>query len=231
LTDNRAPLESRYAPGQSDRAPYPEVRMAAVAARLSESQVLILQALAKAGAAGLTRDQITAKAGVAPTAGNVGPVFAHLKDTFPESLTARGLVQVAKRPDEQTTWEITAKGLSVADKYRARKKVDAAKVPPKTLDPVVKKFLPTRAYGLELWTDDDLKEVRSQLGADHADLPLTALRQQIVNRRKQGAFADKSEGRRRAIERVLKDFGLGGRVHDGFLSEEQVAALEAMLDG
>ncbi len=200
----------------------PEVRMATAAksaVRLNDSQVLILQALAKIpiGSPGLTRAAIVEKTGAVVNAGNIGPAFKSVLENYPESLYGLGFVKPVQMPESDLTWEATMKGRAVSERYKGA-----------TLDPVVRKFIPTRTYGLELYTDDDLKEIRSALGDEHATLPLVSLRQQIVNRRKQGSYADRSEYAKKAAARTLREFGMVGTVFAGLLTEDQVAKLEEM---
>lgn len=196
---------------------------------LNDSQVLILQALAKCEVGTGLNKVALAKTGAAINCGNLGPVFKQVLANYPDSLYGLGLVKPTQHPDEELVWEATAKGRAVADRYRARKVTGGAKVPGAVLDPVVKKFLPTRTYGLELYTDDDLKEIRALLGDDFATLPLTALRQQIVNRRKQGAFSSKEDRTRASVTRALKEFGTNGTVVDGLLTDAQIERLEGLL--
>lgn len=206
---------------------------AKTAARLNDSQVRILQALDKvpAGVPGLTTAQLGEKCpGAAVNSGNLGPAFRAVLDSYPDSLYGLGLVKPIKMPDSPLAWEITTKGRAAAATYKGRKRgvADSDRVPAAVLDQVVKKFIPTRTYGLELYTDADLKEVRAGLGSDYADVALSALRQQIVNRRKQGAFASKAETNKRAAARVLKEFGMGGTVFAGLLTDDQTATLEKL---
>ena len=200
-------------------------------ARLNDSQVRILQALAKcAPGTGLTRAKI-AETGATVNSGNIGPAFKNVIENYPDSLYGLGLVRPVQHPDEELVWEATVKGRQLADRYKARKKATGDKVPGDTLDPIVKKFLPSRTYGLEDYTDDDLKEIRALLGSDYASLPLTSLRGQIVNRRKQGAFADRSGDAKKAAARCLREFGTNGTVIDGLLTDAQAEKLEKIVTG
>lgn len=198
---------------------------------LNDSQVVILQALAKCPpGTGLTRERLAAT-GAAVNAGNVGPAFKSVLENYPGSLYGLGLVRPVQHPDEEMVWEATVRGRQLAASYKARRRVDADKIAPAVLDPVVKKFLPSRTYGLELYTDDDLKEIRTALGAAHAEIPLTALRAQIVNRRKQGAFVEPKDRARAAASRCLREFGVTGTVVEGLLTDAQVERLEALVAG
>jgi hypothetical protein len=124
---------------------------------------------------GLTRAEIEKKApGVAVNAGNIGPVFKDYVDNYPDSLYARRYVKPIKNAeeyeDEQVRWIITTAGKNAASKYKTLRKVTAEKIPPTVLDPVVKKFMALRTYGLELYTDDDLKEIRTACGDEFSEL-------------------------------------------------------------
>jgi len=125
-----------------------------------------------------------------------------------------------------TRWVVTAKGRSVVEKIKVRKddcpKVDAGK-----LDTVVIKFRSTRTYGIELYTDADMKEIKAALGVAAEGVTLDSLRNQIANRRKQGAYSDKAATFARKIAATIRDFGPEGIVAK-ILTAPQVAKLRAL---
>lgn len=160
---------------------------------LTNSQVLILKTLAR-NPNGLTREMLLEKSGVVCDNATLGPVYQEGIEKHSESLVAYRLVKVEKRsPTDPTLFKLTAGGVQAAGSYSARKRGQTDKVPPEELDPVVLSIRALKPYGLELFTDDDLKEIREQLPEEHREVTLTSLRQQIVNRRKQGAYAKETE--------------------------------------
>lgn len=198
-------------------------------AKLNSSQVLILQALTKADKP-LTREQIEAKsAGAAVNAGNIGPVFKEVLENYPDSLYGLGFVRPEKAEDGTVTWNATAKGKAASAKVKTRKRNGIQRVPNGTIDPVVKKFKPTRTYGFELYTDDDLKEIRAACGDEHKDVPLTDLQAQIIARRKQGAYADEAATVGKAVARVLREFGPDGTVLKNLLKPDQCNRLKGLV--
>ncbi len=200
---------------------------------LNTSQVLILQAIAK-NPSGLTRDQIMKKApDAAVTLSNLGPVLISslAKDTnHQESLYKMGLVRAEPTGDEKDTitWTVTAKGAKLAPTLKTLTRTRGNKIPPKVLDPILRKFKVLRTYGLELYTDSDIKEIRTLCGEDYELLGVDSLRQQIVNRRKQGAFASSSDRIKGACERVLREFGPDATVLP-ILTPEQVVKLQEVV--
>lgn len=200
--------------------------------RLSRVQVLIVQALAKAKKP-LTAGQIAEKIGQGVPAVALGPVhretLAESNGIYAESLLGLGYVTNMTEETEKAghiiLWRNTAKGDKAAATHSTISRGSDLKVPPKTLDPVIRRYAITRTYGLESWSDTDLAQIRAELPAEYADLPLGDLRQQIVNRRKQGAFADPTERRVKTLQRIEREFGPGGTVISGFLTHEQMAKL------
>ena len=204
-----------------------------MASTLNASQVHILQTLRKSDD-GLTRAQLASKCpdGTAITPANLGT--AETSDNHAGSLKVLGLVKpVSSRgaglteEDERDliVWRITPKGDKLAEKLIARKRSSAPKVPAAKLDSAAKRLASLRTYSFELFTDADIKEIRDSLGADFAELPLTDIRQQIVNRRKQGAFADPAEKVRKAAAAAIRAFGADGTLAAGVLSKEVEAKL------
>lgn len=196
-------------------------------ASLNANQVLILQTLAK-HPGGLNGAVLAKKSGAAVNAGNIGPAFDTVLDNYPNSLYALKMVRPEKREDEGTVWVITKKGEAAAPKFKTLKKSASVKVPAEVLNPVVIKFSPTRTYGFELYTADDLKAIREQLGADYAEVGNEDLRMQIVGQRKRGAYGDPAAKVKVAVERAIRDFGPEGALK-AVLSKKQVEELRELI--
>lgn len=159
---------------------------------LNQSQVLILDALARAGKP-LTIEQIEAKVGpgVAVNSGNIGPVFKETLPNYPDSLYGMGFVRCLRPEGEPTTFEITPRGQKAAGQFATRKPMKQEnKIPASVLDKAVIPVKRARTYGLELFTKSDLDEIKAACGADWDHVTHDDLRLQICNRRKQGAFAN-----------------------------------------
>jgi len=192
---------------------------------LTASQVIILNVLAKAST-GLTASQISyAGKGVPVNANTIGPVFG---EGHPDSLRGRGLVVCEKQEEEDVHWSITEKGRKMAG-MKAQRIGPGKRVPNEVLDPVVLMFKKRRTYGLERYTDDDILDLRTQLPKDYRDVDPKDLWNQILARRKQGAFADPDEKIRKALEKVLREFGPNGTMIEDFLTEDQVQQLHTRL--
>lgn len=163
-------------------------------ASLNSSQVLTLQTLAK-HEDGLDQETLEKKSGASISPANLGPVHKEtLKEgngTYAKSLYGLGLVKPEQQPNGVVLWKATAKGLKEALEVKTKKRVNKLDIiPAKVLDPVIQKFRVTRTYGFESYTDDDIREIKKQIGKEYADISLDSVRQQITNRRKQGAYAD-----------------------------------------
>lgn len=201
---------------------------------INSSQVLILQALIRAGVNGVETSVLQKTAGVPVNSGSIGPAFTEVLDNYPDSLRARGLVYCEKMEGERVRWYITKKGIEVATEFKGRKIGPKRKVPKQLLDPIVMEFKKTRAYGLEYYTEDDLCAIREELGPGYEDMdyrPQGDLHSQILARRKQGAFGDKEEKRRKQLEKLYREFGPNGTVIEGFLDEDQIMRLQGLLGG
>lgn len=195
-------------------------------APLNQSQVLILQCLAKF-ADGLTTPELAKKSGATVNSGTVGPVFDSAVENYPESLHARKLVRVEKR-EEGIVWKITAAGRKIAPTVKTRKRADTPRVPAEVLNPVVLNFAPTRTYGIEGYSLQDLAEIRNGLPAEFASMNLEDLREQITNQRKRGAYADPANKIITAVNRTIRDFGPEGTIK-AILSAKQVEELRSLL--
>ena len=178
-------------------------------------------------------------AGVPVNSGNIGPAFTEVLDNYPDSLRARALVYCERMEGERVRWYITKEGVKIATGYKGRKIGPKRKVPNTILDPVVMKFKDTRAYGLEQYTENDLQALREALPDEYHDVgvvrppdgSLSDLHNQILARRKQGAYGDKDEKRKKQLQKLYREFGPNGTVIEGFLYEEQVSQLLELLGG
>lgn len=157
---------------------------------LTNSQVVILKTLLR-NPNGLTREALADKSGVVVDNETLGPVYQETLTNHPDSLVAYRLVKVEKiDPTAPTLYKLTGGGIQAASMYSARKRGATDKVDPKALDKAVQSIRALKPYGLELFTEDDVKEVRELLPESEREVTVPSLRQQIVNRRKQGAYAD-----------------------------------------
>lgn len=199
-------------------------------AELNASQVLILQTLVRFPR-GLSTKSLALKSGAAVNSGNIGPVFRAALGNYPDCLYARKYVLPEKSDEEDGTiiWKITPAGKAVSNKYKIMPARSAIQVPARILDEAAKAFMATRTYGLDVYTDDDLSEIRASLDEEYHDIPLDDLKQQIVNRRKQGAFADPYEKKRKCIEKAIREFGPRGSIAK-VLTEQQVADMLKLMD-
>lgn len=151
---------------------------------MSPTQVKILHALNKGNP--LSRSELEQAVGTTIGTETIGPIYAEDIYNHPDSLCGMGYV-TPYNDEDGLRWYITAEGAKVASRMRTRKATSAV-VPGDILDPVVIAFRPTRTYGIELYTEDDIKVVRSRLPHIYSGVSLDDLRQQIVNRRKMGKY-------------------------------------------
>lgn len=162
--------------------------------KLNAAQVILLKTLLKASKP-LTRTQLEEKAKVNPTAVNLGPSYKEHLDDYQESLYYLGYVKAKGElvgDKEVITFELTEKGEKAAKEFKAVKVTSKDyKIPGKVLDPIVKRAKKLRPYGFEHYTVNDLREILDQCGEEYSDVPLNDLKQQICNRRKQGAYSEK----------------------------------------
>jgi hypothetical protein len=194
---------------------------------LNASQVLILQTLAKFPD-GLSTEVLATKSGATVNSGNLGPVFKLTLGNYPDSLFGLGYVKPNQYEEGPVLWTITPKGQKQAGVLVTKKKYTGVKIPGKVLDAQVIKFMKVRTYGLELYTLDDLKEIRTACGEEYKDVPLEELKQQIVNRRKQGAYADPQATTNRLVAAILKAIGEEGTLGK-ILTKEQITKLEKLV--
>lgn len=155
------------------------------ASNLSPTQVKVLQTLSQSSGA-MTRLQLEQAIESLVSTEVIGPIYAEDVHHHPESLYGLGYVE-PYNDEDGLKWHITQEGMKAAKRMRTRKPTSAV-VPGNILDPVVIKFRPTRTYGIELYTDEDIAEIRSKLGSPYEQVPISELRQQIVNRRKMGMY-------------------------------------------
>lgn len=194
---------------------------------LTNSQVIILQQLADNPDTGLTSDEL-GEMSLPVNAQTTGPIYREMLDRYPNSLYGRGLAEPSRQEGERVCWFITDKGKKVALTFKARMRGPVVKVPKEVLDPLVLKFKDTIAYGLEHYDEDDLAALRKTLPQQYREVALDDLKDQILARRKQGAFADPEEAKRKAARKVIKEFGPYGTIIKEFLTEDQMSQLYAL---
>lgn len=205
---------------------------------LSVPQIRILKLLA-AHDEGMTRGEIQEAMGTISLAENLGP---HFKDDIADCDLKFGkpslwsLKLVKPIPDQREgkdvlVYVLTEKGQKAAAGLEVRKPMESShKIAREFLDAAVLKVKSQRAYGLELYTDEDVAEIRELCGPAYSEVPLDSIRHQMVNRRKQNAYSDPAERRQRPIKQVLSWFGEKGSVEPGLLTSEQVEHLRSLLD-
>jgi DNA-binding PadR family transcriptional regulator len=203
--------------------------MTVAASPLNASQVLILQFLSRqTSPRGVTRQDINDKCPKAgATVDNLGVSRGGAK---PGSLYALGMVTAEQHDVDGrmvTLYKITDKGRAAAKKMKV-KATRVATVDPLKLDKVVIEFRPTRTYGMENYTDDDIREIKDKLNGGAQQVSISDLRQQIANRRKQGAYADPTERVKRLAKSAIAAFGPGGWAHDGLFNKSQMNVLMDM---
>jgi hypothetical protein len=181
----------------------------------------------------LTVDQIEAKApGAAATSSNLGPLLqsAYEEGRHAGSLRAQGLIKCVQHQGDDVRWSVTAKGAKLAKTIKARPRSNAdTKVPPEILDPAVIAFRATRTYGIEWFSEEDIDEIREQLGDDYEHVTADDLRMQITNRRKQGAFVDPKDRIKKAVERAIREFGPEGTILPDLIGDYEIAKLQKLL--
>jgi hypothetical protein len=195
---------------------------------LNQSQVLILKFLAK-HPDGVSAEKISTALGdgIAVNAETLGPVFRETAENHPTSLIGLGLAR-SKKEDKETVYLPTPKGVTLSAKVSAREPNGHEKIPNKELDRAVIAVKDFKAYGFELYTKNDLEEVRTHLTKKYPKIGDDALRLLICNRRKQGAFTDPAEKVKRAAKATLVAFGPDGVIKKGLLAKETVTKLEAL---
>jgi hypothetical protein len=152
---------------------------------MTPTQVNVLKVLSKSPN-GLTRKQLEEKVKAVMTTDIIGPTYAEDLHKHPDSLYGQGYVSPIADEDG-LRWYITHEGRVTGERMRTRKPSFAV-VPGNILDPVVIAFRPTRTYCFELYTDEDIQEIRSKLPSPYTQVLIPELRQQIVNRRKMGKY-------------------------------------------
>lgn len=198
---------------------------------LSQTQVLILRCLAKQlpGMPGLTGAQIEKKSGISASVGNMGVSKAGV---IPGSLYAGGYITAEQHDFEgrmTLVYKITFKGRKAAEEMRVRD-ARVIKIDKNVLDQVVKKFRPTRTYGIDNYTDADLEEIKGMLNGLAGSIALDDLRSQIANRRKQGAYSDPGGRAKRTAKMTLQAFGPDGWIYRDLLPGYVIQALEIIAE-
>lgn len=173
--------------------------------RVSESQVWILKLLLDKGKdRGLTRSQIKEGSGVTNLVRDLGPPYKEdagktaIRFRGHKNLVAKGYVEPYEdiasdgngNAKATVYYRLTDEGRKAARFYQVRKRGQFTRVPADLLNKAVLGVKAKRVYGIERFTNDDLDEVRRAMPADYVMVPLDDIRQQIVNQRKQGAYAD-----------------------------------------
>ncbi len=182
---------------------------------LTHQQVLTLRALLDEPE-GLIAGELI-KRGINVTPDWIGPINKEDVPKYPQSLIGLGLVTVRQYETltghGRTAYLLTEKGRKVAPlvKIRERGVSEEQKVPNKILDEAGAKVKPLKVYAFEYYTDGDLKEVRDLLPEQYNKVPFERIRQQLVNRRKQGAFA---------TEKTFPDWYEAYRSEDDFVEAE-----------
>ena len=198
---------------------------------LSDTQIVILQGMKLKRP--YTREQLSEVMGFTANGTNLGPTYNESRENQPNSLVSRGMVRVMQdeiRGKKVILYTITKTGVAAAKRLTVQQKSNEKKVPPSLLDPVVKEMQSTRNYGLERFTDDDIDKIRVALGDKYKTVSITGLKQQIVNRRKQGAYASETARKIRAYKRLEREFGAEGTIDPGFLTGKMILRIDEELD-
>lgn len=168
--------------------------MPRTASSLTQSQVLLLQVLARPQYAneGLSRDALATEAQTPASLDNLGPTYADAIDKYPDSLYAQKMVAVSKfSSDSETLFRVTAMGRKTAERYTAKPRIlNGDKIPPEILDKAIIEVRVAKTYSIELYTSKDLQEVREACGKKFAEISDESLIRQMANRRKEGAFSE-----------------------------------------
>ncbi len=197
---------------------------------LNSSQVHILQTLVQYPV-GLTTAKLQEvcqdKASVSTN--NIGPVNEETIEQggSPTSLRALGYVSCTRHEGQEPTWQLTAKGRAMAKRSSTRSRLDESqRIPKEILDKAVKKVHPYKTYGFEVYTSNDLQEVRIFCGESYIHVTDENLRDQMVTRRKLGAFADPQAKTKAGLTKLLsllEEFGL-------MLTQESQAKFVGLCD-
>jgi hypothetical protein len=205
----------------------------ATTAKLNRTQVVFLQKLAECPKGeGKTIASISDETGMVFPTSMIGFGTREPEESPADSLYAMGMVRPEKQEETKAIkWIISALGRKQADKVRTRSVHNGNKIPHPLLDRTVIAFAKTRTYGLELYTDEDCEAIKAKLGEKYKEVSNESLRQQMCNRRKQGAFVDPSDKRRRIVEQAIRQFGKEGTIIPGLLTQGQMERLRAYERG
>lgn len=171
-------------------------------AGLSAVQIRVLSAVVSTGDEGITRSAITRITGAGNLEKILGPVFKddiHVCDQRygVRSLYSLGMVapQVSHDDDSNSIVYVASDlGVKASKTLKGNKKLDRSKrIPNKVLAPAVQEARKTRTYTLEMYTDEDMQEIKDRLGPDYGWIALRDLWYQMINLRKTGVLA-KQEG-------------------------------------
>lgn len=198
-----------------------------VTSALNRSQVRFLQVLSTLPKGeGMTIAEVEEKMGDNILQPFVGLGTRDPMESDEDSLYRMGYVRAEKQEEGRAIrWCITAAGRKQSDKMKTIDVLGEVRVPASTLDRITIMFGKTRTYGLEQYTDADMEELRMKLGEKYQGVSYVSLKQQIINRRKQGAFVDPAERRKKIVEKAIRDFGPDGSIISGLLNRKQIETL------
>ena len=201
---------------------------------LSDTQIMILQHLHQSRKKGLTRQEISDAVGFSANGSNLGPTYTENREAQPNSLVSRKMVKVYQltvKGEEHTVYMITKSGIEAAKKHSVLQQSNGEKIPSSVIDPAVKRALATRNHCLERFTDEEIREIRKDIGGKYKSVSIDNLREQAVNRRKQGAYKDTSDSKRkiRSLKRLEKEFGVEGTTIKLFLTGKQILQIDKTL--
>lgn len=168
---------------------------------LSGAHVRILRIVGESKSKGVTRSEIIDR-GANDTAELLGPKFVEDVETYERkygkrSLISLGLVRGEVVPNglkNEVRYFLTDRGASAMEYYKVLDNM-ANDIPGDVLDPVVMSMRKRRMYGFERWTRDDLDTLRGMLPGEFIMHDLEDIRRQMINRRKQGFYADEGKTR------------------------------------
>lgn len=208
--------------------------MNATGPTLNTSQAAILSVLAKSPT-GMTADQIKSRVGnrIGVNADTLGPATLLLaEEGYPDSLHGKGLVRAGKLEGGETIYRITTEGKEYAQIVKYRRPVqDKHKIPSEILDPAVLKVKSTRTYVFERYTDEDIDAIKTLLGDEWDHISRQDVKEQIVTRRKVGAYSDPEQKGRKAAKAAIAAFGPEGSVQANLLTPEVIRRLNAIIHG
>lgn len=196
---------------------------------VNSTQVAILRLLMR-HPNGLTRSDISRHYSASYM--NLGPSYQDSLSNpdYSRSLYALGLVKPAQDyTNGPVNWVVTPKGAWVASAFQGTNK--GIKVPHEILDPLVMNVLKARTYSVDYFTSEDIDEVRKSLPQKFKEIEVDQLRQQIITRRKLGAYTKHRKPRDKAklaVARLIREFGPEGDILS-LLTPAQLRQLDYFL--